>query len=128
MQKWFIPTVRLPQDIKPKLIPLRDLAQNITISQNCTYNPTTMQSVFWWEVSQNVYTGDVDKTNPKAPQGVVFFTYSEKVTDAVIGYSLIMFYAIVVLGIGRALRAVIQTNSNEIFIKDMPRPDSLLLI
>ena len=33
MDKWLIPTVRLPQDIKPKLINIQDLAQNITISQ-----------------------------------------------------------------------------------------------
>lgn len=127
MQNWLIPTVRLPQSIKPKLIYIPELKQDITISQNCQVHPITKQETFWWEVSQSVYTGDTG--DPKGvPEGVVFFTWSEKVTEDIIGYSLLAFYAIVVLGIGRALRAVIQVNSNEIFIKDMPRPDSLLLI
>jgi hypothetical protein len=127
MKKWFIPTVRLPQDIKPKLIPLLNLRQDITIANKCSINPNTKQESFWWEVTQNQYTGDIIE-DPKVPEGVVFFTWSEKVTDDLIGYSLITFYIIVVLGIGRALRSVIQTDSNAIFIKDMPRPDSLLLI
>ena len=80
---------------------------------------------FWWEVTQDVYTGDTGDPNK---EGVVFFTWSEKATDDIIGYSLLAFYAIVVLGIGQALRSGIQVDSNNIFVKDMPRPDSLLLI
>ena len=76
-------------------------------------------------MTQNTY-----KSDPEDPDenGLVFFTWSEKVTENIVGYSLITFYTIIVLGIGQFLRSALQTNSNNIFIKDMPRPDSLLLI
>lgn len=127
MKNWFIPTIRLPGTIKPKLIRVDQLAQNIYISRNCSINTNTGTTSFWWEVSQFEWTRG-DEGRGGEPQGVVFFTWSEKVTGQLVQYSLITFYVVVVLGIGRALRAVIQTDANEIFIKDMPRPDSLLLL
>lgn len=127
MGGWLIPTIRLPQDIKPKLIKVKELSQDIWISRNCSINPSTNQTAYWWEVSQKVYTRNgIDDQDTKL--GVVFFTWSEKVTSQLIGFGLISFYVVVVLGIGRALRAIIQSGSEQIFIKDMPRPDSLLLI
>ena len=76
-------------------------------------------------MTQNTYTSDPEDSDEN---GLVFFTWSEKVTENIVGYSLITFYTIIVLGIGQFLRSALQTNSNNIFIKDMPRPDSLLLI
>ena len=76
-------------------------------------------------MTQNTYKSDPEDPNEN---GLVFFTWSEKVTENIVGYSLITFYTIIVLGIGQFLRSALQTNSNNIFIKDMPRPDSLLLI
>ena len=35
MDKWLIPTIRLPQDIKPKLIKVTELSQKIYISKKC---------------------------------------------------------------------------------------------
>ena len=125
MKDWLIPTIRLPQDIKPKLINIPQLKQNISITHAWENNEVTGVTSFWWEVTQDVYTGDTGDPNK---EGVVFFTWSEKATDDIIGYSLLAFYAIVVLGIGQALRSGIQVDSNNIFVKDMPRPDSLLLI
>ena len=61
-------------------------------------------------------------------RGIVFFTWSEKVSSSLVAYSIVTFYIVVVLGIGRFLRAAIQTGTDQIFIKDMPRPDSLILI
>jgi GTP-sensing pleiotropic transcriptional regulator CodY len=79
--KWFIPTVRLPQDIKPKLIKAYELSQDITISRKCKINENNKEEKFWWEVTQSVYKGQSNEDN-----GVVFFTYSEKVVDSLIGY------------------------------------------
>ena len=97
MGGWLIPTIRLPQDIKPKLIKVTELKQDIYISRNWSIAPSPSNQVsYWWEISQKVYTGDVDP-NPNVPEGIVFFTWSEKVTGNLIGYSLITFYVIVVL-------------------------------
>jgi piezo-type mechanosensitive ion channel component 1/2 len=126
MENWFIPTIRLPALIRPKLIKAFNLKQNIYISRNCSINTATGITSFWWEVSQNVWAAD-DKTRGQS-NGLVFFTWSEKVTSQLIAYSLVTFYIVVVLGIGRAIRSIIQTGSEQIFIKDMPKPDSLILI
>ena len=125
MDNWLIPTIRLPSTIKPKVIPENDLKQKVYISRNCTTNPFTNQTSFWWEVYQTRYRVEGDSGDV---QGIVFFTWSEKVTQQLVAYSLVTFYVVVVLGIGRGLRAVIQTRTEEIFITEMPRPDSLLLI
>jgi len=38
------------------------------------------------------------------------------------------FYIVVVLGVGKVVRSGLAARSEQIFIKDMPKPDSLLLI
>lgn len=126
MKNWLIPTVRLPAQIKPKLIKAFELAQNVYISRNCSINAETGVTSFWWEISQKNWS--LDERNNGQANGIVFFTWSERVTEQLVQYGLVGFYIVVVLGIGRAIRAIIQTGSEQIFIKDMPKPDSLLLI
>ena len=72
-------------------------------------------------------TNFTDESSGEA-QGIVFFTWSERVAGSLTDYPILTFYVVIVLGIGRVIRGVILTNSEQIFIKDMPRPDSLLLI
>lgn len=117
----------MPAAVKPRLIRVDELAISVYVSRNCTINPATGITSFWWEISQFNFTRS-DSGADGDPQGIVFFTWSEKVTGDLVQYSLITFYVVVVLGIGRVLRTAIQTNPEEIFIRDMPRPDSLLLL
>jgi len=124
MEDWFIPTIRLPPTIRPKLLRVESLRQDVYISRNCTINTATDQTAFWWEIFQTVRVNE-SKTGS---QGLVFFTWSERVTSSLVDYPVLTFYIVIVLGIGRALRAGIIVNSEQIFIRDMPRPDSLLLI
>jgi hypothetical protein len=126
IENWLINTIRLPATIKPKLIKATELSQSIFISRNCTINDVTKVTSFWWEVSQNKWSSSDDVSGER--NGIVFFTWSEKVTTSLIAYSVVTFYIVIVLGVGRAIRAVIITGSERIFITDMPRPDSLILI
>lgn len=84
---------------------------------------------FWWEVDQNRFSpqGPIEPTQQNK-QGVVFFTWSERVTGSLASFSIVTFYVVVVLGIGRMIRDIIKVGSEQIFIKDMPKPDSLMLI
>jgi len=81
-------------------------------------------------VSQDQYQLEGPITNPDEKEGIVFFTWSEQVSGGtnLAGYGVISFYIIVVLGIGKVLRGVFESPAEQIFVKDMPKPDSLILI
>ena len=81
---------------------------------------------FWWEVTQDKW--GKDGPDPTGPEGLIFFTWSEKVSGSLATYSVVTFYIIVVLGVGRGLRSGLEIGPESIFVKDMPKPDSLLLI
>uniref|UniRef100_A0A7S3KJ93 Piezo non-specific cation channel cap domain-containing protein n=1 Tax=Euplotes crassus TaxID=5936 RepID=A0A7S3KJ93_EUPCR len=128
MKNWFIPTVRLPATIKPKLInTAADLLQDIFIRRRCQVIEGGAVTV-WWEVEQNKLSPTGPIIDAERREGVMFYTWSEKVTESLASFSIVTFYIVVVLGIGSVIRDVIKVGSEQIFIKDMPKPDSLMLI
>ncbi len=113
--------------MKPKLIRAFSLSQNIYIARKCAINAETGITSFWWDITQDQWSSEGPLLG-KDKQGVVFFTWSERVAGSLAAFSVVTFYDVVVLGIGRVLRDVIKVGSEQIFIKDMPKPDSLMLI
>ncbi len=60
--------------------------------------------------------------------GIVFFTFSDRVTSSLIKYSVLTFYISIVLVIGQFLRGFFSGVAYKVMLQEMPYPDDLLLI
>ena len=65
---------------------------------------------------------------PGREGGLVFFTFSQKISPSYFKYSIVTFYISVIFVLGRLLRSVIVIGSNRYFITEIPDSASLLLL
>lgn len=61
-------------------------------------------------------------------EGINFITFSDKIAPAGFKFTLITFYITVVYAIGKVLRSAMTVPTPSLFIRDIPRPDQLLLL
>ena len=69
-----------------------------------------------------------DEVESSEQMGLVFYTFSDKVTPGLINYSVITFYVSIVFVAGKLVRSFLWGNTPKILIKDVPYPDELLTI
>lgn len=98
------PVVQLYESGDPEVIDDPRFHTDVTVSKSCRKTDDTSKN--YWEISQKKIS--IDKTGISAGnQGLIFVTYSEKITPSYLGnYSIIGFYTIIVYAVGTILRRV----------------------
>ena len=60
--------------------------------------------------------------------GLIFIIVSDKVTPQLTSYSVLTFYAVIVLAVGRIIRSLVAGDTSALFITEIPKPDMLLIL
>lgn len=122
----YYPILNLYENGDPEVIAIPGHNTSVKFSESCRITDGT--SRHYWEISQDRWTIDSAKKND-VNNGLIFVAINEKITPSYLGnYSIIGFYTIIVYAIGTLIRRGIFGSSERVFISDMPRPDSLLLL
>jgi hypothetical protein len=85
--------------------------------------------------SRSYFSFDIAKTlpnssdyNEESDTGIMFVTFSEKISETTSGYDVIGFYISFILVIGNLLRNLISGEETRIILTEMPEPEPLITL
>jgi hypothetical protein len=124
LPNFYNPSLRLSSEAYPKVIQDSILKnQTASLQFNCTYNETTHEV----DYSTSYYTLTTKKDSlSSGEEGIIFHTFSDKISPTSARYDVLTFYITFILVIGNFIRGFISGEETKIVLTEMPEPDSLI--
>lgn len=90
---------------------------------NCSYNNSMSPPI---DYTKSYFTLSLKDPPDGIERGVVFHTFSDKVSDTNTNYDVITFYVTFVLVVGRIIRGAFSGEAERIVFTEMPEPITIL--
>ena len=118
-----IKSIHLTAESHPKVLFDPNFYRTVTLNFDCTYNNLTKPMI---DYTKSYYNLSFFDPASLSTQGLVFHTFSDKVSQTNTNYDVVTFYITFIFVAGRLIRGAISGEAERIVFTEMPEPMKIL--